>query len=39
MHLLEKVYNSRLTLKEILSNEWDTSIINDVSLKELEIGI
>ena len=37
MHLLEKVYNSRKTLKDILSNEWDTSIINDVSLKELEI--
>ncbi len=37
MHLLEKVYNSRKTLKDILSNEWDTSIINEVSLKELEI--
>jgi DNA-directed RNA polymerase subunit H (RpoH/RPB5) len=37
MHLLEKVYNSRTTLKEILSNEWDTSTINDVSMKELEI--
>ncbi len=37
MHLLEKVYNSRITLKEILSNEWDTSIINDISMKELEI--
>ena len=37
MSLLEKVYNSRLTLKEILSNEWDTSVINDVSMKELEV--
>ena len=37
MQLLEKIYNSRLTLKELLSNEWDTSVINDVSLKELEI--
>ncbi len=33
MQLLEKVYQSRLTLKELLSSEWDTSIINDVSLK------
>jgi DNA-directed RNA polymerase subunit H (RpoH/RPB5) len=37
MHLLEKVYNSRKTLKEILKDEWDTSVINDLSLKELEI--
>ena len=37
MHLLERVYNSRVTLREILSNEWDTSVINDMSLKELEI--
>ena len=37
MHLLEKVHNSRLTLKQILSEEWDTSVINEVSLKELEI--
>jgi DNA-directed RNA polymerase subunit H (RpoH/RPB5) len=37
MHLLEKVYNSRITLREVLSNEWDTSVINDVSLKELEV--
>ena len=36
MHLLEKVYNSRVTLKELLSNEWNTDIIHDVSLKELE---
>ena len=37
MSLLEKVYNSRLTLKGVLSGEWDTSVINDVSMKELEI--
>lgn len=37
MHLLDKVYNTRIILKELLSDEWDTSIINDVSLKELEI--
>lgn len=36
MHLLEKLYNSRVTLKEILSNEWNTNTINDVSLTELE---
>lgn len=36
MHLLEKVYNSRITLKELLSNEWQTDIIHDVSLQELE---
>jgi DNA-directed RNA polymerase subunit H (RpoH/RPB5) len=37
MHLLEKVFHSRNTLKELLSNEWYTDIIHDVSLKELEI--
>jgi hypothetical protein len=37
MHLLEKVYQSRLTLKDVLMSEWDTSVINDVSMKELEI--
>ena len=36
MHLLEKIHKSRATLKEILSNEWQTDIINDVSLEELE---
>ena len=36
MHLLEKVYNSRIQLKKLLSNEWSTDIIQDVSLKELE---
>jgi len=37
MSLLEKVYNSRLTLREILKEEWSTEVINDVSMKELEI--
>jgi len=37
MYLLEKVYNSRKILKGLLSSEWSTDIINDVSLKELEI--
>ena len=37
MHLLEKVYKSRITLKELLSGEWNTDVIQDVSLKELEI--
>jgi len=37
MHLLEKVHKSRLQLKKILSNEWITDTIHDVSLKELEI--
>lgn len=37
MHLLEKVYNSRVTLKELLSNEWNTDTIHDVSLQELEV--
>jgi len=37
MHLLEKVHKSRLLFKKILSNEWSTDIIQDVSLKELEI--
>ena len=37
MHLLDKVHKSRLQLKKILSNEWLTDPIHDVSLKELEI--
>jgi len=37
MYLLEKVQRSRKILKELLSNEWSTDIIQDVSLKELEI--
>ena len=37
MHLLDKVYNSRNTLREILADEWNTEPIVDVSTKELEI--
>ena len=37
MHLLEKIYNNRIILKEILKNEWDVSVIHDVSLDELEV--
>lgn len=37
MHLLDKVYNSRNTLREILADEWNTEPIIDVSKKELEI--
>ena len=37
MHLLEKIYNNRIILKEILKNEWDVSVIHDVSLEELEV--
>ena len=37
MHLLDKVYNSRNTLRDILENEWNTDPIVDVSTKELEI--
>jgi len=37
MHLLEKVYKSRQTLKELLSNEWKTDVIHDVSLEELKV--
>jgi DNA-directed RNA polymerase subunit H (RpoH/RPB5) len=37
MHLLEKVHNSRVQLKKLLAEEWQTDVIHDVSLKELEI--
>ena len=37
MHLLDKISNSRQTLKSILSNEWNTDPIIDISTKELEI--
>ena len=37
MHLLDKVFNSRNTLREILNDEWDTSTIVDISTKELEV--
>lgn len=37
MHLLEKIYQSRNTLRTILDNEWNTEDIQDLSIKELEI--
>jgi len=37
MHLLEKVHKSRLQLKKLLSSEWSVDLIQDVSLKELEV--
>ena len=37
MYLLDKVYKSRKILKDLLSNEWSTDVIQDVSLKELEL--
>ena len=37
MHLLEKIYYSRKTLRELLDNEWTVDTIQDLSLKELEI--
>ena len=36
MNIIEKVNRSRYTLKEVLSNEWDTSIIADLSDQEIE---
>tara|TARA_B100000900_G_C20555368_1_gene706585 strand:- start:737 stop:1492 length:756 start_codon:yes stop_codon:yes gene_type:complete len=36
MQLLEKIYNSRNTLKQLLDPEWNVDSIEDVSLKELE---
>ena len=37
MHLLEKIINSRLTLKKILSDDWNIDNIIDISPKEMEI--
>jgi DNA-directed RNA polymerase subunit H (RpoH/RPB5) len=37
MHLVDKVYNSRNTLREQLSNEWNIEPIIDISTKELEV--
>ena len=37
MHLLEKIFNNRKLLKQLLKDEWDTNVINDISLEELEI--
>lgn len=36
MNIVEKVNNTRYTLKEILKNEWDTSSIADLSNVEIE---
>ena len=36
MKKTEKINRSRYTLKEILSNEWDTSLIPDYSDAEIE---
>ena len=36
MQLLEKIFNSRTTLKSLLDSEWNVDVIEDVSLKELE---
>ena len=36
MNIIDKVTNSRITLKEILSGEWDTSSMPDLSNVEIE---
>lgn len=36
MNIVDKVARSRFTLKEILSNEWDTSVMPDMSNNEIE---
>ena len=36
MKITEKINNSRYVLKEILNKEWDTSVIPDLSLNDLE---
>lgn len=36
MNIIDKVTNSRFTLKEILSSEWDTSSMPDLSNVEIE---
>jgi DNA-directed RNA polymerase subunit H (RpoH/RPB5) len=36
MKITEKINRSRYTLKEILSNEWDISVISDYSLQEID---
>ena len=36
MGIVDKVTRSRFTLKEILSNEWDVSIMPDMSNNEVE---
>ena len=36
MNIIEKVNRSRYTLKQILSTEWDTSVIPELSNQEIE---
>ena len=36
MSIVEKVTKTRYTLKEVLSNEWDTSVMPDLSNNEVE---
>ena len=36
MKKTEKINKSRYTLKEILSDEWDTSVIPDYTTSEIE---
>ena len=36
MSIVEKVNKTRYTLKEVLSNEWDTTIMPDLSNNEVE---
>jgi len=37
MYIAEKINRTRKVLKALLSSEWDVSVINDLSLKEIEI--
>ena len=36
MKITEKINNSRYTFKQILSDEWDTSVISDYSIEEID---
>lgn len=36
MDLINKIFNSRTTLKKYLENEWDTSCMSDYSISEIE---
>ena len=36
MYIVEKINRTRGVLKDLLEDEWDVSVINDLSLKELE---
>ena len=37
MYIIDKINRSRKVLKELLEDEWDISVINDLSFKELEV--